>query len=94
MLIATNAVSQQNRVCLGSSLSMRSFAIEEPGSRTLCHPADILKGLNPVDKYDMTSEILFLFEVYAEVRKLTKYIVLLELECQKNSQEEIILKDV
>ena len=28
----TNAVSRQNSVCLGSSLSMRSFAIEEPGS--------------------------------------------------------------
>ena len=36
--IATNAVSRQNSVCLGSSLSMISFAIEEPGSRTLCHP--------------------------------------------------------
>ena len=42
---------------------------------------DILKGLNPVDKYDMTSEILFLFEVFPEVQELTKYIVLLELEC-------------
>ena len=41
---------------------------------------DILLGLNPVDKYDMTSEILFLFEVYPEVQELTKYIVLLELE--------------
>ena len=29
---ATNAVSRQNSVCLGFSLSMRSFAIEEPGS--------------------------------------------------------------
>ena len=42
---------------------------------------DILLGLNPVDKYDMTSEILFLFEVYPEVQELTKYIVLPELEC-------------
>ena len=29
---ATNAVSRQNCVCLWSSLSMRSFAIDEPGS--------------------------------------------------------------
>ena len=29
---------------------------------------DILLGLNPVDKYDMTSEILFLFGVYPEVQ--------------------------
>ena len=28
----TNAVLRQNSVCLGSSLSMRSFAIEDPGS--------------------------------------------------------------
>ena len=49
---------------------------------------DILKGLNPVDKYDMTSEILFLFEVYPEVRKLTKYIVLLELKCQKIAKKK------
>ena len=50
---------------------------------------DILKGLNPVDKYDMTSEILFLFEVYPKVQELTKYIVLPEL-VSENSQEEII----
>merc|ERR1712107_446424 len=31
-LNATIAVSRQNSVCLGSSLSMRSFAIEDPGS--------------------------------------------------------------
>ena len=30
--IAKNAVSRQNSVCLGSSLSMRSFAIDEPHS--------------------------------------------------------------
>ena len=29
---------------------------------------DIPLGLNPVDKYDMTSEILFLFGVYPEVQ--------------------------
>ena len=28
----TSAVSRQSSVCLGSSLSMRSFAIDEPGS--------------------------------------------------------------
>ena len=49
---------------------------------------DILLGLNPVDKYDMTSEILFLFEVYPEVRKSTKYIVLLELKCQKIAKKK------
>ena len=30
--MVTNAVSRQNSVCLGSLLSMRSFAIDEPGS--------------------------------------------------------------
>ena len=30
--MATNAVSRQNSVCLGSLLSMRSFAIEDPRS--------------------------------------------------------------
>ena len=29
---------RQNSICLGSSLSMRSFPIDEPGSRTLYHP--------------------------------------------------------
>ena len=37
---------RQNSVCLGSSLSMRSFAIEEHGSRTLCHPGGKLHCLD------------------------------------------------
>ena len=42
--IATNAVSRQNSVRLGSSLSMKSFAIEEPGS-----PVPALYATLPVD---------------------------------------------
>ena len=52
-LIATNAVLRQNSVCLGYSLSMRSFAIDEPGSSvralnaTLLHKTSDFERISP-----------------------------------------------
>ena len=46
-LIATNAFSRQNSVCLGSWLSLRSW-IANPRSHTLSHPA-----FKYADKYEI-----------------------------------------
>ena len=45
----TIAVSRQNSVCSGSSLSMRSFAIDEPGSSVHALYATLLHWDAPLD---------------------------------------------
>ena len=47
----THAISRQNSVCLGHSLSMRSFAIEGSNPQIPAHYATLNDGYNKVSEY-------------------------------------------
>ena len=51
--LSTNAVSRQKRVCLGSSLSMSSFAIDEAPSPLRALYAILLQNVLLADKYQI-----------------------------------------